>query len=72
MNNRNLVKQTYINNILNNLDYESQRKWLYEILNEEYDRYSDEELETEIISRYGNSWFSENSLETENQENLEN
>lgn len=69
MDNRKLVTQIYINNILNNLDYETQRKWLYDILNEEYDRYNDEELETEIISRYGDSWFSENLPKTENQEN---
>lgn len=59
----------YVNYILNGLDYETQRKWLYDILNEEYDRYTDEELETEIISRYGDSWFSENLPKTENQEN---
>lgn len=66
--NKKELTNIYVNYILNNLDYETQRKWLYDILNEEYDRYTDEELETEIISRYGNSWFSENLPKTENQE----
>ena len=67
--NKKELTNIYVNFILNNLDYETQRKWLYDILNEEYDRYTGEELETEIISRYGDSWFSENLPKTENQEN---
>jgi hypothetical protein len=69
MQNKALVTQIYVNYILNNLDYETQRKWLYDILNEEYERYTDEELETEIISRYGDSWFSENLPKSEKPKN---
>jgi hypothetical protein len=69
MQNKALVTPIYVNYILNQLDYEAQRKWLYDILSEEYDRYTDEELEVEIKARYGDSWFSENLPKVENQEN---
>lgn len=69
MQNKALVTPIYVKYILNRLDYESQRKWLYDILSEEYDRYTDEELEVEIKARYGDSWFSENLPKVENQEN---
>jgi hypothetical protein len=68
MNKQELIS-TYVNQVLNDLDYERMRTWLYNILSEEYNRYELEELEVEIISRYGENWISEKFGNPENTKN---
>ena len=50
--NRNELQESYIHQLIDGMDWKTMEQFVYDSLNENLDKYTDEELKTEITDYY--------------------
>ena len=55
--------ERYAEHVMDSMDMKTMEQFVFDTLVQEYNKYSEEELITEISECYGEEWFADNGIE---------